>query len=100
MRRVTQLRLDLERRARMDAGSIAGFGMLTALLFIAGIVFLIALAVAPIKLYGIHREIKASNVLLRRQCELLAKIEDHSRVQSGLMAAIANMPREPQRIQS
>jgi hypothetical protein len=61
------------------------------LLVLAGLVFLVVLFVAPIKLYSIHREIQRTNDLLRLQADLLAKIEDRERVQVGLLATIANM---------
>jgi hypothetical protein len=52
------------------------------------------LFVAPIKLYSIHREIQNTNDLLRRQVELLAKIEDRNRVEVGLLATVANVSQE------
>jgi hypothetical protein len=43
-----------------------------ALLGIGLLVLLVALIVAPLKLYGIHREILNTNALLKHQSELLS----------------------------
>lgn len=75
----------------MNTGQ-AGAGMaamVIGLLFLAALVFLIILFVAPIKLYSIHREIKITNALLQRQIELLTAIHEGSRFQGGLLATIA-----------
>ncbi|MGD0776678.1 MAG: hypothetical protein ABSC05_28005 [Candidatus Solibacter sp.] len=78
----------------MDSGAVAGAGILMMLLVLAALIFLVVLFVAPIKLYSIHREIQNTNDLLRRQVELLAKIEDRNRVEVGLLATVANVSQE------
>ena len=82
----------------MDSGAIAGAGTGMGLLFLAGLIFLIVLFVAPIKLYSIHREMRRTNDLLRLQADLLKTqiqtleaIEDRNRVQLGVLASIANL---------
>jgi hypothetical protein len=65
--------------------------LLSLLLLVAGLIFLIMLFVAPIKLYGIHREIRQTNELLKQQADLLAKIEERNHAQVRLLAAVANM---------
>ncbi len=67
----------------MDSGAMAGAGIVMVLLFLAGIVFLIVLFVAPIKLYSIHREIQRTN-------DLLTKIEERHGDEVRLLAALAN----------
>lgn len=74
----------------MDTGAAAGAGILMALLFVAALIFLVMLFVAPIKLYSIHREIRCTNDLLRQQTDLFAKIEDRQRDEIRLLAALAN----------
>jgi hypothetical protein len=61
------------------------------LLFLAAVIFLILLFVAPIKLYGIHRDIRRTNDLLQQQTDLIASIEYRNRVQVGLLTTLANM---------
>lgn len=72
-----------------DAGGM--FGGLVALAVIGiGIVFLVMLFVAPLKLYGIHREIKQTNEILKRQSAILASMADLTRSQVGILATAAN----------
>jgi hypothetical protein len=59
------------------AGGMAFLGLL-----VIGLVLLVMLFVAPLKLYGIHREMKLTNDLLLQQIGVLAQIEALGRAQS------------------
>src|SRR5262245_9781473 len=69
----------------------AGVAILIGLMYLAGIIFLVCLFVAPIKLYSIHREIRRSNDLLKRQTELLVDALDGNRAQAGMLAALVQV---------
>lgn len=75
----------------MGNSGLLGIGFVVVLFWLAVIVFLIVLFVAPIKLYSIHREIKATNDLLRAHLGLLATMEGHNRAQVTLLANLANL---------
>jgi hypothetical protein len=60
----------------------------SAIIALAVVVFLIALLVAPLKLYSIHHEIRRTNALLQQQIELLTALQEGSRFQGGLLVAI------------
>ena len=82
----------------MDNSALAGAGILMVLLFLAGLVFLIVLFVAPIKLYSIHREIKRTNELLNHQLQLTIVIEERSTSTVRLLEALGNAAKDKDRI--
>jgi hypothetical protein len=74
----------------MDTNTVGSVGVVLAALLIAAVVLLVMLAIAPLKLYGIHREIRRTNDLLIVQNELISKlIAEQGRAGAGLVAAIA-----------
>ncbi|HYW46834.1 MAG TPA: hypothetical protein VE959_28465 [Bryobacteraceae bacterium] len=75
----------------MDSTAGALGGVVILALFLIGLVFLVMLFVAPIKLYAIHREIQETNALLKQQNATLAQQNDRNQAQVRLLAAIANM---------
>jgi len=76
--------------ASMDHPGIASAGIIFTLLLFGGFVLMAMLIVAPLKLYGIHREIRYTNDLLKHQCGLLEQlIGEQSRAQAGVIAAIS-----------
>jgi hypothetical protein len=79
-------------------------GLLVLLAIIAGFIQLIFLFWAPLKLYGIHKEAKYTNVLLAHiisrhdaQCNVLAanRCEERSRRSSANSARAVEWPGHP-----
>jgi uncharacterized protein YoxC len=69
----------------MDAMS----GAAGVVLFLALLVFVIALVVAPLKLYSIHHEIRRTNELLQQQFNQLTTIAQNIYSQSNQLTNIA-----------
>jgi hypothetical protein len=71
--------------------------VVVAVLFLIGLVLLVMLFLAPMKLYGIHREARRTNELLNYTNELLkylgtllSQTNERGQAQVQLMAALAN----------